>query len=89
MINITLEHFAINVENPIAMSSWYVEHMELKVVKQNSEPSFMHFLADDSGSIMIEIYKNPVDQVPDYRNMDPLLVHLALYQNHLILIESA
>ncbi len=72
-----IEHFAVNVEDPTAMSSWYVKNMGLEVVKENSEAPFMHFLADDSGSIMIEIYKNPIDQVPDYRNMDPLIVHLA------------
>ncbi|MDT0686005.1 VOC family protein [Autumnicola psychrophila] len=72
-----IEHFAINVEEPSKMSTWYVDNMGLKVVKQSSEPPFMHFLADDSGSIMIEVYKNPVDQVPDYRNMNPLIVHLA------------
>lgn len=72
-----LEHFAVNVEDPLAMADWYVKHMGLSIVKQKQEPPFMTFLADDSGRIMIEIYKNPTDQVPDYRNMDPLLVHLA------------
>lgn len=72
-----LEHFAINVKEPIAMADWYVKHLGLTIVKEKHEPPFMHFLADDSGRIMIEIYTNPVDQVPDYRNMDPLLVHLA------------
>jgi len=36
-----------------------------------------HFLAD-SDSTVLEIYCNPPDKVPDYRNMDPLLFHLAL-----------
>ena len=37
----------------------------------------MTFLADDSKRVMIEIYNNPVDEVPDYRTMNPLIVHLA------------
>ncbi len=37
----------------------------------------MTFMADDSGRVMLEIYKNPADQVPDYKNMDPLIVHIA------------
>ena len=72
-----LEHFALNTEDPLAMAAWYTEHMGLKVVKQNTTPPYMTFMADDSGMIMIEIYKNPADQVPDYRKMNPLLVHLA------------
>lgn len=72
-----LEHFALNVEEPLAMAEWYVEHLGLKVVKQLKEPPYMTFLADDSNRIMIEIYQNPADEVPPYRDMNPLLVHLA------------
>lgn len=72
-----LEHFALNVEEPVAMAEWYVEYLGLQVVRQMKEPPYTAFLADTSGRIMIEIYKNPADEVPAYRNMDPLLVHLA------------
>lgn len=72
-----LEHFALNVADPIAMSAWYVENLGMKVVKQVQEAPFMTFLADISGRIMIEIYTNPPNNVPDYREMDPLQVHLA------------
>jgi catechol-2,3-dioxygenase len=72
-----LEHFALNVENPIAMANWYVENFDLKIIRQQTAPPFTHFLADDSGRIMIEIYTNPSDKVPPYRNMDPLLLHIA------------
>ena len=72
-----LEHFALNVEDPQAMAKWYVENLGLKIVKQVNKAPFMTFLADDSGRIMIEIYKNPADEVPPYRTMNPLLVHLA------------
>ncbi|MCC9137256.1 VOC family protein [Pontibacter silvestris] len=72
-----LEHFALNVEDPIAMTAWYTEHLGMKVVRQAQEAPYTTFIADDSGRIMIEVYLNPADEVPDYRNMNPLLVHLA------------
>jgi glyoxylase I family protein len=72
-----IEHFAINVENPVDMANWYVETMGLKVVSQVKDPPFTTFLADESDRVMIEIYNNPEDHVPDYRNMDPLILHLA------------
>jgi len=28
-----LEHFAVNVEEPVLMSDWYKEHLGLQVVK--------------------------------------------------------
>ncbi|SIT94457.1 VOC family protein [Pontibacter indicus] len=72
-----LEHFALNVEDPVAMAAWYVEHLGMTIVRQMEQAPFMTFLADDSGRIMVEIYLNPADKVPPYREMNPLLVHLA------------
>jgi len=71
------EHFAINVSDPRGMTEWYVQHLGLVVVKQQEQAPFMTFLADDSGQMMIEIYTNPADQVPDYRTMHPLVMHIA------------
>jgi len=72
-----LEHFAINVEKPVEMAQWYVTNLGFKIVRQQTAAPFTHFLADESGRIMIEIYNNPVDQVPPYSKMNPLIIHLA------------
>jgi len=72
-----IEHFALNVADPVAMAAWYVENLGFKVVRQMKKPPFTHFLADSGGVSMLEIYNNPPDQVPDYAQMNPLLVHVA------------
>jgi len=72
-----LEHIAFNVADPVAVAAWYCKHCGLRVVRHIPQPAQTHFLAD-SGSTVLEIYRNPPDRVPDYRNMDPLLFHLAL-----------
>ncbi len=72
-----IEHFAINVADPVAMASWYGEHFGLTLVRKQEGGANTHFLADDSGDVMLEIYNNPPDQVPDYASMNPLLLHLA------------
>ncbi|MGM0506990.1 MAG: VOC family protein [Bacteroidota bacterium] len=72
-----MEHVALNVSEPVKMAHWYRDHMGLNIVKQSNEAPWMTFMADDSGQIMIEIYSNPSDQVPDYAAMDPLILHLA------------
>ena len=77
-----LEHFALNVEAPVEMAGWYVEHLGLSIVRQLKDAPFTTFLADDSGRIMVEIYLNPADEVPAYRNMNPLLVHLAFVSDN-------
>lgn len=72
------EHFALNVSDAPAAASWYEEHLGLKVVKKMKESPFMTFLADDSGTVMIEIYSNPKGETLDFATLHPLAVHLAL-----------
>jgi glyoxylase I family protein len=72
-----IEHIAFNVADPVAVAAWYCEHCGLRVVRHIPQPAQTHFLADSDATVL-EIYCNPPDQVPDYRNMNPLLFHLAL-----------
>ena len=87
------EHFALNVPDAQEMSLWYETHLGLDVVKKMSEPPFMTFLADDSGTIMLEIYSNPKGETLDFNSFHPLAVHLAFVsedpiQDKLRLIEA-
>ena len=72
-----IEHFALNVPEPAAMADWYTEHLGMTIVRQQKEAPYMTFLADESGQVMIEIYKNDAAPIPAYKNQDPLVVHLA------------
>lgn len=73
-----IEHFALNVAQPRAMSDWYEKHLGFKVVKKQDKSPYMTFLADDSGNVMIEIYNNPLAPIMDFKEQHPLVVHLAL-----------
>ena len=72
-----IEHVALNVAEPVKMAAWYVAHLGMSIVRAMQQAPFTHFLADDSKNVMIEIYNNPNNQVPDYANMHPLLLHVA------------
>lgn len=72
-----IEHVAFNVADPVAVAAWYGEHLGLRIVRHLPVPTQTHFLADDAGETVIEIYCNQPDSVPDYAAMDPLLFHLA------------
>ena len=74
---IRLEHVAINVEDPVSMARWYGKNLGMKVVRKGPPPVNMHFISDAGGNMMLEIYNNPPDAVPDYTSMDPLLLHIA------------
>jgi catechol 2,3-dioxygenase-like lactoylglutathione lyase family enzyme len=72
-----IEHFAFNVKDPTAVATWYCEHLGFSVKHRLTKAPYTHFLADSTGRVMIEVYNNPPDRVPDYDSMDPLIVHLA------------
>jgi catechol 2,3-dioxygenase-like lactoylglutathione lyase family enzyme len=61
----------------VAAAAWYTKYLGLKVVRAAKDVARTHFLADSSGTVMLEIYNNPPDQVPPYAKMDPLLLHIA------------
>ena len=73
-----IEHFALNVADPVAVAAWYVTHLGFQVIRHVDNATQTHFLADSAGHGVVEIYCNPPDQVPDYAALDPLIVHIAL-----------
>lgn len=72
-----IEHVAFNVAQPDEVSAWYCEHLGMTVARKMDDTAKTHFLADSSGEMMVEIYNNPPDTVPDYPDMHPLQLHLA------------
>jgi catechol 2,3-dioxygenase-like lactoylglutathione lyase family enzyme len=72
-----IEHFALQVPDPIAMADWYVKNLDCTLARSGDAPAHMRFLKDGSGSVLVELYRNPKVGVPDYAAMDPLLLHLA------------
>ena len=72
-----IEHTAYQVEDPVAVARWYVEHLGLTVKRAQEERPFGQFLADDGDAVMLEFYNSPKVLVPDYRSIDPLILHIA------------
>ena len=72
------EHFALNVPDPRAMSRWYVEQVGFKVVRRRDDAPYTHFLADETGRVIVELYSNPKAAVPDYAAQHPLVFHFAV-----------
>jgi catechol 2,3-dioxygenase-like lactoylglutathione lyase family enzyme len=72
------EHFALNVADPPAVAKWYVDNCGMKILTSSTDEPFMHFLADSTDRVVVELYYNPKAAVPDYANQDPLIFHFAL-----------
>jgi len=72
-----IEHLAFNVPDPLTMARWYVEHLGFTVKRRMMEAPFAHFMADDSGTVMLEIYGNTSAAKLDFANVEPPALHLA------------
>ena len=71
------EHTALNVPDPKAMAAWYVKHCGLHIVRSIDTAPYMHFLADATGRVILEIYNNPLAPIPDYATQHALILHVA------------
>jgi glyoxylase I family protein len=71
------EHFGINVPDAKAMADWYIRHLDMKAVIANAKPPYAHFLADSTGRVVMELYSNPADPIPDYAAQHHLRFHFA------------
>jgi catechol 2,3-dioxygenase-like lactoylglutathione lyase family enzyme len=71
-----IEHVALNVADPIALADWYVKHLGMKIVRQVDVPPHTRFIADESGRIVLEVYRQKAP-VPDYASQDPMVLHVA------------
>lgn len=72
-----IEHLALNVADPLNLARWYTEHLGFTVKRRMMEAPWAHFLADDSGTVMLEIYGNTEAPRLDLPNVQPPALHLA------------
>jgi len=72
-----IEHFALQVADPIAVARWYVVHLGMTIAKGSKDPPYAHFLADDGGQMLIELYFNDQFDVPNQSKVPPAHFHLA------------
>ncbi len=72
-----IEHVAYQVQDPVALTDWYVKHLGMTVKRAQPAPPFGRFLADENDAVMLEFYCHPLATVPDYQSIDPLVLHIA------------
>ncbi len=72
-----LEHVALQVPDPRGTARWYVEHLGMTVAWEGADPPYGRFLADDGGTVLIEVYGFPDVPTPDYAAQHPRVLHLA------------
>ena len=74
-----IEHLALQVPDPVALARWYHDHLGLSIKRSQTESPFGQFLADEGDTVMLEVYSHPRATMPDYRAIDPLVLHIAFW----------
>ncbi len=72
-----VEHAAWTVADPEPMVEWYCRNLGMSVARKVGGPARTHFLADSTGRVLLEVYRNPRVDPPIYAEMSPLALHLA------------
>jgi uncharacterized glyoxalase superfamily protein PhnB len=71
----TFAHAGLNVENREQADAWYVENLNMKIVRAAlGGPSF---LADPTGRVLLELYSNKSAPALDLKSTHFLTLHLA------------
>jgi uncharacterized glyoxalase superfamily protein PhnB len=79
-----IEHLALMLAEPTKMANWYGKHLGLKALVKFDVKEETHFLVDDAGQTVLEIYNNHKFKVPDYASMSPAHLHLAFHSDDLM-----
>jgi catechol 2,3-dioxygenase-like lactoylglutathione lyase family enzyme len=78
---LNVEHIAWNVSDPAAIARWYADNLGMRIVRQSAVEPYIHFIADAKDRVVLELYCNSADAIPDYAAMHPLRLHLAFATN--------
>jgi glyoxylase I family protein len=71
-----IEHIGINVPRASDHAQWYVQHLGMRIVRK-MDTIQIHFIADENGQVMLELFTNPDAPIPDYPSMNPSVFHIA------------
>lgn len=72
-----IEHLAFNVSEPTKMAEWYTKNLNLRVLRRSKNETQAHFLCDEAGSVVLELFRQVKAPIPNYAAMDPMTLHVA------------
>ena len=76
----SIEHIALEVEDPASMVKWWTDNLGFKVTL--SRPSGSTFIEDEAGRVAFELYRpSEGRKAPDYHAMPILQLHFGLFSD--------
>ena len=76
----SIEHIALEIEDPASMVKWWTENLGFKVTL--ARPTGSTFIEDEAGRVAFELYApSEGRKAPDYKNMSILQLHFGLFSD--------
>lgn len=91
MINtngIFIEHIAFNVNDSREKSKWYVNNLNMKVIREGGAPSFGIFVSDSNEKVMFEFYQHSNSPIIDFNKIFHGSLHVAFTVNNIDLLKK-
>ena len=74
---IFIEHIAFNVLDSPAKSKWYVDNLNMVIMREGKAPSFGMFVADENKKVMFEFYQHKDSPVINFNDITHSSLHVA------------
>ncbi len=74
---IFIEHIAFNVFDSPAKSKWYVDNLNMTIMREGKAPSFGMFVADENKNVMFEFYQHKDSPVINFNDITHSSLHIA------------
>lgn len=74
---IFIEHIAFNVSDSPAKSKWFVDNLNMIIMREGKAPSYGMFIADQIKSVMFEFYQHTDSPVIDFNKISHMTLHVA------------
>ena len=76
----SIEHIALEIEDPASMAKWWTENLGFRVTL--ARPSGSMFIEDEAGRVAFELYRpSEGRKAPDYHAMPILQLHFGLFSD--------
>lgn len=71
------EHTAYNVPDPAAQAQWHIAHTGMVLLRAVGDATNIHFIGDPDGCFTLELYHNPISEIPDQHQISKWTQHIA------------
>ncbi|MGK9477972.1 VOC family protein [Melioribacter sp. OK-6-Me] len=72
-----VEHIAFNLLNAVGTGDWFVDKLNMIIIKQNNASDFGRFVADSGKNLLFELYQNSEAPVLNFNDILPAQFHVA------------